>query len=56
MIPPEAARIRVLVVDDDEDASVLLGIVLGRQGFTTKFATDLPEAQRALDTGDFAAS
>jgi len=45
----------VLVVDDDEDTSVLLGIVLRRQGYKTTFVTNLAEAHGALATGDFAA-
>jgi DNA-binding response OmpR family regulator len=55
MSEPEAKPHRVLVVDDDDDTSVLLGIVLGRHGYVTTFVSDLPDARSALETGDFAA-
>jgi DNA-binding response OmpR family regulator len=56
MTPPEEApRINVLVVDDDEDTSVLLGLLLGRQGWGTMFASDLEQARSALERADVSA-
>lgn len=55
MSQPTAQGLSVLVVDDDEDTTVLLGIVLGRQGWRTTFATNLAQAQSALAEGDFSA-
>jgi DNA-binding response OmpR family regulator len=55
MSSPTPSRLNVLVVDDDEDTSALLGIVLGRQGYKTTFATGVKQAGRALDTGNFVA-
>lgn len=55
MTPPAAPQINVLVVDDDEDTSDLLEVLLGRQGWRTTFASDLAQAKSALETGAFAA-
>jgi two-component system response regulator GlrR len=46
------ATATVLVVDDDEDTSTLLGIMFRRQGFRTVVAGDLAEARAALAKGN----
>jgi DNA-binding response OmpR family regulator len=55
MNPSDTPRINVLVVDDDEDTSALLGLVCGRQGWRTLFASDLAGAIKALETAEIAA-
>jgi DNA-binding response OmpR family regulator len=47
--------INLLVVDDDEDTSELLGLLIGRQGWGVTFASDLAQARTALATGDISA-
>ncbi|MFI5297325.1 MAG: response regulator [Polyangiales bacterium] len=42
------ARALVLVVDDDEDSSALLGICLEREGFEVAIASTLAQARAAL--------
>jgi DNA-binding response OmpR family regulator len=48
----ESPRLKVLVVDDDEDTSALLGLLFERQEWETTFAPDLEHARIALDNGD----
>jgi DNA-binding response OmpR family regulator len=50
-----APQVNVLVVDDDEDTSALLEVLLGRQGWAATFVTDLARAKGALETGAFSA-
>jgi len=45
----------VLVVDDDEDTSMLLGMLFRRQGWPTVLAGNLEQARVALATHDVAA-
>lgn len=51
----EAPPVNVLVVDDDEDTSALLGLLLGRHGWGATFAADLEEARSALGKSDISA-
>jgi DNA-binding response OmpR family regulator len=55
MSPSGAGRFNVLVVDDDEDTSDLLGVVLERRGFHTTRVMDLAQALTALSAGEFSA-
>lgn len=43
-VPAAPARARILVVDDNEDAAMLLGEVLGALGYVCTIATDGPQA------------
>lgn len=47
--------LNVLVVDDDEDTSALLGLLLGRHGWGATFASDLKEARTALEKREIVA-
>lgn len=44
---------RVLLVDDDEDSTELLGILLTRNGFDVSIARSVREAGQAFDKGSF---
>ena len=50
-----AAPVHVLVVDDDEDTSALLGSWLRRQGWAATFVHDLAQARVALGEGEISA-
>lgn len=47
--------LRVLVVDDDEDTSALLGAWLRREGWAAAFVRDLAQARVALERGEVSA-
>ena len=48
-----AEKLRVLIVDDDDDTGSLLGICLERAGFDVAVATTLKHARAELADGDF---
>jgi len=50
-VPPSCARVRVLVLDDDEDARYILGRVLTYAGAVVRTAASAREAVMALDDG-----
>ncbi len=55
MSPHAAPQLNVLVVDDDDDTSVLLGLRFRRHGWETTLVSDLAQARSALETGAFSA-
>jgi PAS domain S-box-containing protein len=52
---PEAARVRILVCEDDPDVAKLLVLMLQQDGFEADIARDASEARRLLAEGSYAA-
>jgi len=46
---PSSRRLRILVVDDDHDGRVALGILLRQAGMEVALAESVPEARRSLE-------